>query len=176
MWIASSAYPTCSAVLSASEYTATVLMPSSLQARMTRMAISPRLATRILLIISLEKCQQNSFLVGVQPGAPLMICGPRLCPGNRIANRFFERAEFKPRLARFGNIHAREACALFIVRNPNGHVAPWLNLVLLQELCARPMDRGDTAGGALAGIQHFPKKQLRRGSCRVVNARCAVLD
>src|SRR5215208_4884539 len=109
-------------------------MPSSLQARMTRMAISPRLATRILLIISLEKCQQNSFLVGVQPGAPLMICGARLRPGNRISNRFFERAEFQSCVYRFGNIHARETCALFIVWNPNGHVAPWLYLVLLQEL------------------------------------------
>src|SRR5215216_2550022 len=51
MRIASSAYLTCSAFLSASEYTATIWIPSSLQARIMRMAISPRLAIRILLNI-----------------------------------------------------------------------------------------------------------------------------
>src|SRR5687768_12550657 len=40
---------------SASEYTATVLMPSSLQAQMTRSAISPRFAIRILLNISARR-------------------------------------------------------------------------------------------------------------------------
>src|SRR5260370_18433694 len=44
---ASSANRTCSEFRSASEYTATVGIPSSLQAQMTRRAISPRLATRI---------------------------------------------------------------------------------------------------------------------------------
>ena len=47
MHTASSAKRTCSEFRSASEYTATVEMPSSLQAQMTRNAISPRLATRI---------------------------------------------------------------------------------------------------------------------------------
>src|SRR5271167_4252946 len=47
MHTASSAKRTCSEFRSASEYTATVEMPSSLQAQMTRSAISPRLATRI---------------------------------------------------------------------------------------------------------------------------------
>ena len=42
---------TCSACRSASEKTATVLIPSSLQERMTRSAISPRLATNIFLNI-----------------------------------------------------------------------------------------------------------------------------
>src|SRR5579872_7269431 len=44
----SSASRTCMASASAVEYTATVEMPSSLQARNTRSAISPRLAIRIL--------------------------------------------------------------------------------------------------------------------------------
>src|SRR5258708_9056429 len=44
---ASYANRTCSEFRSASEYTATVGIPSSLQAQMTRRAISPRLATRI---------------------------------------------------------------------------------------------------------------------------------
>src|SRR6185437_17088920 len=44
----SSARRTCMASASAVEWTATVLMPSSLQARNTRSAISPRLAMRIL--------------------------------------------------------------------------------------------------------------------------------
>src|SRR5215471_5645324 len=48
MQTASSAKRTWSAFLSASEYTATVAMPSSLQASMIRRAISPRLAMRIL--------------------------------------------------------------------------------------------------------------------------------
>src|SRR6266508_2245384 len=47
MQIASSASCTCIEFMSASEYTATVRMFSSLQARMIRTAISPRLATRI---------------------------------------------------------------------------------------------------------------------------------
>src|SRR5260370_18069760 len=45
---ASSANRTWSELRSASEYTATVGIPSSLHAQMTRRAISPRLATRIL--------------------------------------------------------------------------------------------------------------------------------
>src|SRR5690242_8490524 len=44
----SSARRTCIASASAVECTATVAMPSSLQARSTRSAISPRLAMRIL--------------------------------------------------------------------------------------------------------------------------------
>src|SRR5579864_736687 len=50
MQIASSAKRVCRLWRSASEYTATVRMPSSLQAQMTRRAISPRLAIRIFLI------------------------------------------------------------------------------------------------------------------------------
>src|ERR671933_1094034 len=48
MHTSSSANRTCSDSRSASEYTATVSMPSSRQARMTRSAISPRLAMRTL--------------------------------------------------------------------------------------------------------------------------------
>src|SRR5262252_7777769 len=43
---ASSASPTCGASRSASEYTPTETIPISLSVRMTRIAISPRLATR----------------------------------------------------------------------------------------------------------------------------------
>src|ERR1700736_5765093 len=49
MQIAWSAKRTWELYRSASEYTATVRMPSSLQALMTRTAISPRLAMRIFL-------------------------------------------------------------------------------------------------------------------------------
>src|SRR5882672_8992142 len=45
----SSAIFTCMLVLSGSEWTATVLMPISLHARITRTAISPRFAMRIFL-------------------------------------------------------------------------------------------------------------------------------
>src|SRR5580698_165738 len=48
MQMASSANLTCSELRSASLYTATVRMPSSLQALITRSAISPRLAIRTL--------------------------------------------------------------------------------------------------------------------------------
>src|SRR5687767_6951740 len=47
--MSSSAKRTCSECSSASEYTATVLIPSSRHAQITRSAISPRLAIRILL-------------------------------------------------------------------------------------------------------------------------------
>src|SRR5262245_18213760 len=47
MQTSSSANLTCSASASAVEWTATVLIPSSLHARMTRRAISPRFAIRI---------------------------------------------------------------------------------------------------------------------------------
>src|SRR5438552_12523808 len=47
MHTASSAKRTCNEFRSASEYTATVEIPSSLHAQITRSAISPRLATRI---------------------------------------------------------------------------------------------------------------------------------
>ena len=49
MHTASSAKRTCRLSESAVEYTATVLMPISLQVRSTRRAISPRLAIRIFL-------------------------------------------------------------------------------------------------------------------------------
>src|SRR6185436_2728107 len=48
MGYASSAMSTCRASRSASEYTATVAMPCSRHSRMTRVAISPRFATRTL--------------------------------------------------------------------------------------------------------------------------------
>src|SRR5687768_2753275 len=53
MQMSSSAKRTCREFSSASEYTATVLMPSSRHAKITRSAISPRFATRIFLNIGL---------------------------------------------------------------------------------------------------------------------------
>src|ERR1700687_1422165 len=47
---------------SASEYTAAVAIPSSRHARMTRIAISPRFATRTLLKSLLFILQQQSFV------------------------------------------------------------------------------------------------------------------
>src|SRR5688572_28467953 len=52
MHTSSSAKRTCRLSRSASEYTATVWMPSSRQARITRSAISPRLAIRTFLNMS----------------------------------------------------------------------------------------------------------------------------
>src|SRR5262249_58853623 len=58
----SSASRTCMASSSAVECTATDGMPSSLQARKTRNAISPRLAIRILSNISLDDHQRLAEL------------------------------------------------------------------------------------------------------------------
>src|SRR6056297_374345 len=63
MRYASSALKRCSDSLSSSAKTATVRLPSSLAARITRMAISPRLATRIL---------RNSAIGALSP----MVFGP----------------------------------------------------------------------------------------------------
>src|SRR5687768_11843492 len=52
MHTASSAKRTCSAPASTSECTATVAIPSSRQARITRIAISPRLAIKTFLNIA----------------------------------------------------------------------------------------------------------------------------
>src|ERR1700682_4329104 len=57
----SSASRTCMASASAVECTATVAMPSSLHARSTRNAISPRLAMRILSNISLVQTAARSL-------------------------------------------------------------------------------------------------------------------
>src|ERR1700754_3282260 len=62
----SSARRTCIASASAVECTATVAMPSSLQARSTRKAISPRLAIRILSNIVLYGARR----VGTASGGP----------------------------------------------------------------------------------------------------------
>ena len=69
MRTASSASRTCSASASASEYTATVAMPSRLQVRMTRQAISPRLATRIFV-----------KGIGAAPAAGAAFAAPRALP------------------------------------------------------------------------------------------------
>src|SRR5262245_39548425 len=62
MQTSSSAKRTCRECSSASEYTATVLMPSSRQARMIRRATSPRLAMRIFLNMP------QSTVIGSLPG------------------------------------------------------------------------------------------------------------
>src|SRR5437667_4993983 len=58
----SSASRTCIASASAVECTATVAMPSSLHARSTRSAISPRLAIRILSNMSFDDQERLAVL------------------------------------------------------------------------------------------------------------------
>src|SRR6266567_2793012 len=58
----SSASRTCMASASAVECTATVAIPSSLQARRTRSAISPRLAIRILSNMSFDDQERLAVL------------------------------------------------------------------------------------------------------------------
>src|SRR5437763_15211072 len=70
MQIASSARRTCIASVSAVEWTATVRMPISWQARWMRSAISPRLAMRTLLII-VSSSRRKPGSQGVKSAAPL---------------------------------------------------------------------------------------------------------
>src|SRR3954454_3151905 len=65
MQTASSAKRTWSAPASASECTATVAIPSSRQARITRMAISPRFAIRTFLNKGLRRLADHEELLAV---------------------------------------------------------------------------------------------------------------
>src|ERR1700690_4182525 len=65
----SSASRTCMASASAVECTATVAMPSSLQARRTRSAISPRLAIRIFSNIALVRPQHADCVASTLYGS-----------------------------------------------------------------------------------------------------------
>src|SRR2546429_500682 len=72
MQTSSSAYRTCKESRSASEWTATVFSPISLQARITRRAISPRLAMRTLEIMNeLSGCPVVRLSVSSQPDNPI---------------------------------------------------------------------------------------------------------
>src|SRR4030095_8388609 len=73
MQTCSSANSTCSEFSSASEYTATVLMPSSRQAWMTRSAISPRFAIRIFLNMAHHRREANASLRGFYREQPLAV-------------------------------------------------------------------------------------------------------
>src|SRR5512142_3072894 len=70
MQTASSAKRTCSESASAVECTATVWMPSSRQARMTRSAISPRLAMRTFLNMAVlsERLEAEELLPELDRG------------------------------------------------------------------------------------------------------------
>src|SRR5437773_3866830 len=70
----SSASRTCMASASAVECTATVEMPSSLHARSTRSAISPRLAMRILSNI-LDRSASSAPPCGEGLGVGVVRCG-----------------------------------------------------------------------------------------------------
>src|SRR6266542_4631938 len=74
MHTASSAKRTCRPWASASEYTATVLTASSLQAQMTRRAISPRFAIRIFLNIPGAAVRPRPLAVGpdAEQGVPVL--------------------------------------------------------------------------------------------------------
>src|ERR1700733_1790344 len=71
MQMAWSANRTCKLLRSASEYTATVWMPRSLQAQMTRTAISPRLAMRIFWNMSVWENSRSTRANGEQSLAVL---------------------------------------------------------------------------------------------------------
>src|SRR5258708_8755957 len=80
MHTAWSAKRTCRPWASASEYTATVLTPSSLQAQMTRRAISPRFAIRIFLNIPGAAVRPRPLAVGpdAEEGVPVLHALPPL--------------------------------------------------------------------------------------------------
>src|SRR5216684_4123280 len=107
MQMAWSAKRTCRLSRSASEYTATVPIPNSLQAQMTRRAISPRLAMRI-------------FLKGADAKQSLPVLD-RLAVGDQLARHHsgdfgldfvhelhrFDDAEHRARLHRLAHTHER---------------------------------------------------------------------
>ncbi len=76
----SSAKRTCMASASAVECTATVGMPSSLQARSTRRAISPRLAMRIFSnIASARPKRRHSMIISGSPNSTGWPSSNRIC-------------------------------------------------------------------------------------------------
>src|SRR5260370_35726791 len=75
MQMASSAKRACRLCRSASEYTATVRIPRYLQAQMTRMAISPRLAIRILRNISAGPDGEQRLTVFPRPAVLHKLAG-----------------------------------------------------------------------------------------------------
>src|SRR5437868_14929863 len=78
----SSARRTCSDPRSASEYTAAVLTPSSRQARITRTAISPRLAMRILENMRLGRGIHEEQRLAVLHRGAVLDQDPRDEPGD----------------------------------------------------------------------------------------------
>src|SRR5438309_8999676 len=78
----SSARRTCSDPRSASEYTAAVLTPSSRQARITRTAISPRLAMRILENMLLGRGIHEEQRLAVLHRGAVFDQDPRDAPGD----------------------------------------------------------------------------------------------
>src|SRR5665213_449770 len=89
---ASSARRTCSALRSSSEYTATVAMPISRQVRMTRTAISPRLAIRTFF--------NTQTSVGTCNFLPLALETLEFpCESNRLAYRALRRDRLHEHLA-----------------------------------------------------------------------------
>src|SRR3954471_1300301 len=94
----SSASRTCMASASAVECTATVGMPSSLQARSTRSAISPRLAMRIFSNISLDDHQRLAELDRLTVAEQDL----RHCPGTRGGDAVhgLHRLDYEQRIAR----------------------------------------------------------------------------
>src|SRR5215469_9982900 len=89
----SSALVLCSEKRSSCEYTATVRSPSSLAARITRMAISPRLATRTLRI----RCEAAGFTLRSTVSMEGRAARTRVC-GARFDNSRSEETMSRPTL------------------------------------------------------------------------------
>src|SRR5882757_4169423 len=99
----SSASRTCIASASAVECTATVAMPSSLQARSTRSAISPRLAIRILSnILAVQPSLNNHQRLAVLDGMAVLEQDLDHRAGARRGNLVhgFHRLDDQQRIAR----------------------------------------------------------------------------
>src|SRR5690606_7775942 len=84
----SSARRTCMASASAVEWTAAVAMPSSLQARCTRRAISPRLAIRTLSNMARSVAGNRSRQQILEP--PLPVTAACYCPSFNDDQRLAE--------------------------------------------------------------------------------------
>src|SRR5579884_3453837 len=98
MQYASSAARTCAASRSASEYTAIVRMPISWHAAITRMAISPRLATKTLLNIAAHPARRALLKEGPDALLPLG-ARPQARDGRRrrLARLLLAQPQHRPR-------------------------------------------------------------------------------
>src|SRR6185437_7095521 len=123
MKYASSAWRTCSEARSTSEYTATEGMPSSRQARITRTAISPRLAIRIFLNMK-TYANHNTLRKGLIVIHAAAVCaGAGLRPNRLLPYKYLQNENAPPACGREGRCPEEGGKALLILAGRLFHEA-----------------------------------------------------